>query len=52
MHFLEPHKLPLLSLHAATAEACGARACALQQEKPPQREVQALQLAIAPTLYN
>ena len=30
------HELQLLSLHAATTEAHAPRACAPQQEKPPQ----------------
>ena len=39
---------PLLSLRAATAEACVPRACAPQQERPQQCEAHALQLESNP----
>ena len=41
-------------LGAATTEACAARACALQQEKPPQWDAHTLQLESSPqsTRYN
>ena len=42
----------LLSPHAATTEARAPRACALQQEKPPQREVHSPQRRVAPAHYN
>ena len=42
----------LLSLHAATTEACAPRACALQQEKPLQWEASALQWRGVPAGSN
>ena len=42
----------LLSLHAATTEAHTPRACALQQEKPPQWEARAPQQRVAPARRN
>ena len=42
----------LLSPHAATTEARAPRACALQQEKPPQREARAPQPRVAPAPRN
>ena len=57
--FLEPvshnywaHKPQLLSPHATTTEAHAPRACALQQEKPPQWEARALQRRVAPAHRN
>ena len=46
------HVPQLLSLHAATTEACVPRACAMQQEKPQQREACAPQQRVAPALCN
>ena len=42
----------LLSTCATTAEAHAPRACALQQEKPPQWEAHVLQWRVAPTHHN
>ena len=42
----------LLSLRAATTEACAPGACALPQEKPPQGEARAPQRRVAPARRN
>ena len=49
---LEPVSHNCWSLHATTAEAHTPRACALQQEKPPQWEACAPQQIVAPTRGN
>ena len=46
------HVPQLLSPHAATTEAHAPRACAPQQEKPPQWEARAPQWRLAPARYN
>ena len=45
-------KPQLLSLRTTTTEACAPRACAPQQEKPPQREARAPQQRVAPAHRN
>ena len=42
----------LVSPCATTTEAHAPRACALQQEKPPQGEARELQQSVAPTHCN
>ena len=49
---LEPVSHKYWSPHATTTEARAPRACALQQEKPPQREAYTLQRRVAPTRHN
>ena len=46
------HEPQLLSLHAATIEARMPRACAPQQEKPPQWEAHTPQQRVAPAHRN
>ena len=46
------HVPQLLSLHAATTEARVPRACAPQQEKPPQRETHVPQWRVTPDCCN
>lgn len=46
------HEPQLLGLGAPTAEACVPIACALQQEKPPQREAHAPQRGVVPTHHD
>ena len=45
-------RVPQLSPRAAITEAHAPRACALQQEKPLQREARAPQQRVAPTRRN
>ena len=47
-----PHAVEQLSPCATTTEACAPRACALQQEKPPQWEALTPQQRVAPTRRN
>ena len=42
----------LLSLYAATTEACAPKACAPQQEKPPQWEAHTPQWRVVPAHRN
>ena len=49
---LDPASPNYGSLCATTIEARAPRACALQQEKPPQWEASALQQRVAPALSN
>ena len=46
------HEPQLLSPRATTTEAHAPKACALQQERPPQWEAHALQRRVAPTRCN
>ena len=48
----KPRVPQLLSLCATTTESRMPRACALQQEKPPQLKACALQQRVAPTRCN
>ena len=49
---LEPMSHNYWSLRATATEACVPRACALQQEKPPQWEAHAPQQRVAPACRN